>query len=477
MKAVLIATDLIKNASGELKVLETNTNAWTTHNFSLYDFNGLANFIQTNSFNEVHLIVQNFNKTLSPKIREVAESKGATFTEYLTSQDAVTVPYVEDGDNKLIIRLSYDTTAIIDDEYCRDKFKLQTLINAESYGIDSYVPEFFDDFSSIEDFNYTDDKPNFIVKYRYPIYDREVYPKLYKIQNLTQLNEIKAGLPSETYIQRYELSELVDGRRNIIRSLDLLCGGNLDVVNIGSYHVLNQIPESIWENTFDETGLLAKKDRPKYITHTATHIDSNFDYVFDADQDVLMADGTRKTFDNLVIGDSVKALHIPGLDLDETTYDLSTWTGSWDEFIGGASVVSTSVTAIRKSNPVSTLFIRLGLDDGTIWDDLKATPILIKDENVIRWTLFNDLSIGSTLCIFNAETEQVNYKMVQSIEIIFKEAQILGTIDVEPVDLYLPLVGENISILQHNLCRAWCPSNKCNDSSWCGNCPYFYCNK
>lgn len=477
MKAVLIATDLIKNQNGELKVLETNTNAWTTHNFSLYDFSGLANFIETNNFSEVHLIVQNFNKTLSPKIKEVAESKNATFTEYITPQDAVTVPYIEDSAEKLIIRLSYDTTAIVDDEYCRDKFKLQKLINAESYGIDSYVPAEFDDFEGMEDFTYTDDKPNFIVKYRYPIYDREVYPKLYKVENLTQLNTIKSTLASETYIQRYELSELVDGRRNIVRSLDLLCGGNLEVINIGSYHVLNQIPESIWENTFDETGLLVKKDRPKYITHTATHIDSNFDYVYDVDQEVLMGDGTRKRFDELVIGDSVKALHIPGLDLDETKYDLSTWTGSWSEFVSGGSVVSTNVTSIRQSNPVSTLFIRLTLDDGTIWDDLKSTPILIKDGDSIKWTLFNDLQIGSTICTFNTEDASLQYKTVQSFEIIFKESQILGTLDVEPTDLYLPLVGENLSIIQHNLCRPWCPSNKCFSSSDCGNCPYFYCNK
>jgi len=270
---------------------------------------------------------------------------------------------------------------------------------------------------------------------------------------------------------------LVDGRRNIVRSLDLLCGGNLEVINIGSYHVLNQIPESIWENTFDETGLLAKKDRPKYITHTATHIDSNFDYVYDVDQDVMMADGTRKPFDELVIGDSVKALHIPGLDLDETTYDLSTWTGSWSEFVSGGSVVSTNVTSIRQSNPVSTLFIRLTLDDGTIWDDLKSTPILIKDGDSIKWTLFNDLQIGSMICIFNTEDASLQYKTVQSFEIIFKESQILGTLDVEPTDLYLPLVGENLSIIQHNLCRSWCPSNKCYDGSTCGNCPYFYCNK
>ena len=128
MKAVLIATDLIKNESGDIKVLETNTNAWATHNFSLFDFSGLTNFIENNNFSEVHFIVQNFNRTLTPYIQQIAESKNATFTEYLVDNTAITVPYVEDSESKLIIRLSYDTTAVIDDDYCRDKYKLQMLI-------------------------------------------------------------------------------------------------------------------------------------------------------------------------------------------------------------------------------------------------------------------------------------------------------------------------------------------------------------
>ena len=146
MKAVLIATDLIKNESGDIKVLETNTNAWTTHNFSLFDFSGLTNFIENNNFSEVHFIVQNFNRTLTPYIQQIAESKNATFTEYIVENTAITVPYVEDSESKLIIRLSYDTTAVIDDDYCRDKYKLQKLIHEQSYAIDTYVPTEFDDF-------------------------------------------------------------------------------------------------------------------------------------------------------------------------------------------------------------------------------------------------------------------------------------------------------------------------------------------
>ena len=48
-----------------------------------------------------------------------------------------------------------------------------------------------DDFIDFEDFTYTLDLPNFIIKKRYPNYDKNEYPKLYKIQNLTELNALK----------------------------------------------------------------------------------------------------------------------------------------------------------------------------------------------------------------------------------------------------------------------------------------------
>jgi hypothetical protein len=476
MKAVLISTDLIKKIDGSIKVLETNTNSWISADWSLYDFSALINFIQTNNFAEVHGIVPTFIRQASTKIKDICESISVTYVEHILSNDAVTVPFIEDSEDKLILRLSYDTTAIIDDEYCRDKFKLQSLLHNQEFGIKTYIPNEVDDFAGMEEFSHTDNVPNFIVKYRFPNYDKQQYPQLYKIENLAGLNALKASLSDNMFIQEYVLSELVDDRRAVIRSLDFLYGSNLDIINIGSYHILNQIPESIWENTFDANGLLAKKDRPKYITHTL-ETTGEFDYVYDVDNEVAMADGTKKSFAALQIGDSVKALHIEGLNLDESAYDLETWTGNYNDFIQNVSIVNTSVASTRESTPISQLFIRLTLDDGTNWDDAKKSPLLVKDGDVIKFKRVNEMLVGDTIIIYNFENSEVQLKTITNLEIIFKEDQILGALDAEPVDLYLPYVAVEYAVVQHNLCRPFCPGNACNDTYFCGNCTWYYCNK
>ena len=482
MKAVLISTDLIKKTDGEIKVLETNTNSWLSMDWNLYDFTTFTAFIQTNNYSEVHVITPNYIKPISLKIKEICDSINVTHIEHLLSNDAVTIPYIEDSESKLILRFSYDTTAIIDDEYCRDKFKLQSLVHDQTFGAKTFIPVeldgvTIDDFSELEEFNYTDNIPNFIIKHRYPNYDKEIYPKLFKVQNLTELNVLKNTLEENTYLQEFVQSDLVEGRRNIIRSLDFLYGGNLDIINIGSYIVTNQIEETIWENTFDENGLLAKKDRPKYITHTANPINSEHEYVYDIDNEVAMSDGTRKSFSSLIINDSVKALHIEGLDLNETTYYLETWTADYDTFIQNVSIQNTSVTATRQSSPVSQLFIKITLNDGTSWNDVKRSPLLVKDNNSIRFKRVNDMVIGDTIVTYNFVDEQVELKTISNLEIVFEENQILGSLDVEPIDLYLPFVATDFTIVQHNLCKPFCNNNGCHDSGNCGDCSWYYCNK
>lgn len=482
MKAVLIATDLIKEVNGDLKVLETNTNAFLSNIWSLYDFSALTSFIQSNNFTTIKVIVSNTSKPFSLKMKEICDSIGVTHMEYVVSNESITIPDVEDDDSSLTIRVAYDTTAIIDDEYCKDKFALQKLVHDQSFGAKTYIPVemngvVIDDFANESEFNYTDNVPNFIVKCRYPNYDREVYPKLFKIQNLTELNNLKSSVTGDYYLQEFVQSGLVNGRRNIVRSIDLLYGSNLDVLNIGGYISTHQIEESIWENTFDETGLLAKKDRPKYITHTLTHRNSEAEYIYDVDQDIAMADGSRKTFSSLVLGDSVKTLHIEGLDINETTYDLDTWSTSYSDFVQNLSVTNTSVVVTRESEPVSKLFIRLTLNDGTEWDDTKQSPLLVKDGDVIKFKRVNYMEIGDTIIIYNFETSEIELKTVENIEIVFKENMVLGSLDVEPIDLYLPFVGGDIAVIQHNLCRPFCLTNACANYNNCSNCTTFQCLK
>lgn len=478
MKSVLIATDLIKTLSGDIKVLEANTNALVNYKFddNIHYLDNLTTFIQSNQFQTVHCIYPINSSNFTKKLKEICESLNIAVVEHPMDIHSVTVPHIEDSEDILIIRISYDTTAIIDEDYCRDKFKLQNIINNKTYGSKTYIPGELDSFESMEDFTYSDDVPNYIVKKRFPNYNREVYPKLYKVQNLAELNALKTTIESDCYLQEFHHSELIQGKRCVIRSLDLLYGSNLNVLNICSFYKTNQLAENQWENTFNEDGLLAKKDRPKYITNTNENSTSHWDYVYDVDQELVMGDGGRKQFNELQIGDSVKTIHIAGLDLDERTYKMFEWVGNYNDFISNIYLKETQITSIFKSPEISQLFLRVTLDDGvTEWDDLNETPLLVKVGETIIFKQFGDLQIGDSIVTFNFETNLPEIKNVQSIDVVFKDEQILGSLDVEPEDVYMPLVSQYITIIQHNLCAKGCKSWGCADPTLCGDCTPIFC--
>ena len=477
MKSLLLATDLIKTPTGELKVLEINTNARLSQPFdnAVHNLNNLIPFLQSNGFQSVHCIYPRNSNPFAKALKIVCDNLGIEFINYETASDAVTVPYIEDDETKLIIRVSYDTTAIVDDDYCRDKFKLQSVINQKTYAAKTYIPNELDNFNGIEDFIYNENVPNFIVKKRYPNYDKEVFPKLYKVENLSQLQTLKNSIEEDCYLQEFIESELIYEKKSIIRSLDLLYGPNLDVLNLCSFYRTNKLAENIWENTFDENGLLHKKDRFKYVSHALNDASLFEEYVYDVDQEVVMADGTKKTFDSIVIGDQLKSVHIEGLPLQEGGYYTTEWRGNYQEFINNFSLVDTQVTDVYESNPISQLFLRITLNDGLQWDDLQDSHILFKDGELIRFKMLMDVNVGDDMIFVNFETNQAEIKTIQSIEVIYKEEQKLGWLGVEPIDVYLPLIGPVVAIIQHNICDKGCKSNVCADPTLCEDCSKSFC--
>jgi hypothetical protein len=478
MKAVLIATDYIKTTTNEYKVLEINTQSGIIADMNLLDWTGLTNFIQSNSFTNVHCILPNYDKRFSVKLNEICDSIGGiTFQVYETGDSSITVPYIEDNDNSLIIRLSYDTTAIIDDEYAKDMYNFLRAVGGQSFNPKTYIPNIVDNFSDIEDFSYTLDTPNFIIKKRYPNYDKNLNPRLYKIQNLEELNALKAEVEEDTeFLQEFVDSEILSGKRTIIRGIDIIYGADLSVISMGGYKVSSYISEDIWENTFSETGLLSAKDRPKYITYY-TNSTQLAAYIYDADQLVLMADGSRKEFSQLETGDTVKSISLSTLPLDETEYKVSEWTGSHTEFIENFEVSQTAVV-VKTTKTQNTFFIRITLDNTIEWDDLPGTEILIREDDVIRFKMVNELEIGDVMELFSTETETIVSKTITNLEVTFKENMEIGSIDVEPIDLFLPLVTNVYAIIQHNACTStFCRQygQDCTSYFKCTNCTKLQC--
>ena len=231
MKAVLIGSDFILDDNGNVKLIETNTNTSIYDSMiNQLDYSELIALIETNSITELIYIYSNeqyhhdnsfvigMDFNLDKKLEEIATNLGITYDKYQVNNNSITVPYIEDTPIKLIIRQAYDGTALIDETYCANKANLQELIKNETYAIPTSV--------DIADINVdtlvelTSKEPNIVVKAIHPMYDGLIYPQLHTISTLTELEEIKAGLTDDFFVQEFVNSEenLLEGKYSIMPS-------------------------------------------------------------------------------------------------------------------------------------------------------------------------------------------------------------------------------------------------------------------
>jgi hypothetical protein len=76
--------------------------------------------------------------------------------------------------------------------------------------------------------------PNVILKSRYPNYDSKVYPELYQLNSVDELNTLKESLNGNYYLQEFinNSNNQHEDKNGIIRSIDIIYGSNLDVINM-----------------------------------------------------------------------------------------------------------------------------------------------------------------------------------------------------------------------------------------------------
>ena len=495
MKGLVLGTDyIVESGSGAVKVLEVNTNARAVARGKFienYDFSALESFIVSSAFTKVHVIHQSFNTVVAQSIEAICTNNNVAYESHLVNQNAITVPYIEDSDDVFIIRMSYDTTAIVDEEYAKDKFNLGRANAGSAIGPKTYFSgsdgTTLDELTTLPAFTYSGDSPNFIVKKRIPAYDKKLFPACYKFENNSQLNDFIANsLGEDELIQEFINSDLIDGKRHINRSINLVYGSDLTPINLGAYKVTHVVSEGIWSNSYSSGswGKLDSKDRGKYITYYNSDDLRSRNYIFDESDLVLMADGSSLPFSSCSLGDSVKALDVPGLDLDDTNYDVETWTGSYSDTLVSSSLVDTSIIAKHSSPAINDYFMSVTLDDGNKWDDISSTMMLVKSGSNVVFKTIPNLEVGSEIVMYNVQADTVEVKAVTGLEVVFKEEQILGGMDVEPYDLFLPFVHNTYTLIQHNPCiQPQCGYNSCNPWSFfqgnrsCNTCAWTQCVK
>jgi hypothetical protein len=486
MKGTIIGSDLLQSGDS-LKFLEINTNT-TIYNdgADLLDYDALFTMLNSNSITEFHYIwtEQDAYKPQNEpfKFKNILEQKcsenNISFTDYVVPMNSVTVPYVEDASHKFILRQAFDTTALVDETYCADKFEFFALMSGSNYIPKTYQISDSIGLDTLDSVDYTNlNTPNVLIKARYPSYDALLYPALYTVNDSTQLSDIKSLADSNFLAQEFIFSEdnLTEGRYSIIRSIDIIYGGNLDIINMGGYKQSAIIPLSFSADEFLEgTNKLNQKSRYKYITKELGNFAKN-DYHTDDDSVILKYDGTLSDIDTIQIGDYVRSIdYVDFNDNHAAKFEegkINTF--GWDSTLtqDNTTLIQTgSALSGMISASVDTIYVRITLEDGRTWTDAPSTTYYIEESGSVstRWEKINNMYVGDKLVVTDSNTNELTTVTIASLEMEHAQKTIYN-LDFEPSDLFLVDVGDGEFSVMHNSC--WCPWQYCGywcNSTYCG---------
>jgi len=485
MKGVIIGADLLEY-NGDVKFLEINTNT-TIYNqgADMLDYDNLFSVLNANGITEFHYIWTEIDAytplyeayRFKDILQEKCSENNITFTEYVVPLGSITVPYIEDSSTKFILRQSYDTTALVDETYCADKFEFFNLMHTSEYIPKTCFETAEINFDTLDSVDYTSTShPNILIKARYPEYDKASYPEIHTISNQSELDNIKGNLPINYLAQEFVYSDdnLVQDSYSIIRSIDIFYGPSLDVINMGGYRQSTIVPISNFENNFiSGSTKLDQKTRYKYITKRLDDVKQ--EYHTDEDSMIVDYTGSLQRADNIQLGTYIRSIDFVdfngnhGANFEEGKIDVLGWESNLQQSNQTLSQTSSSLNFVASAS-VDTMFIRVTLADGRSWVDSPACTYYIEESGSLatRFEILNKMYAGDKIVVTNSETSELTTLEISALEMEYTKMTIYA-LDFEPSDLFLVDIGLGNYSVMHNPC--WCPWSYCGDWCYSAYCP------
>lgn len=491
MKSVLISVDFVYKQDGTLHPTELNTSTKdelsirtdiTKDNF-IESVNDYFNHELLNSF----MIQNNLTKivTISAGGDDRLYKGFAEYYEYAFERISVgggqlTVPEIEDSDDTLIIRIAYDTYALIDDLYARDNYEFHNLIQSESFASPVTFTE--NGFDTITEFEASQDGvvPNYVVKARTPGYIETQYPRGYRFDSVEELNILKQSLGDDEFIQKFEFNNslsIIDGRTHHLRTMSLICGGTLEVLNLVHYKSINAVSTLnnalVYEQEIDSNKKLNDLFLSKYYPNWLSR--NGLNYHSDSNDFVLKSDNTLVQFSDLRIEDEVKYIFF--------TQELSEFEEQDFSVFENPEVGSTNVVALSKArNGVFVNITATNAEYGTFsWYDGIGNTYLVRKSNQsndkVMYYKGGKIEIGDSVMVFNKNLNSVVSLQVESITYDMKDLD-LYLISLMPKSEFLIQLDEDNSdlfLIQHNACdsrpgRCYFSVASCPNGTTCSDC-------
>lgn len=467
MKSVFIGADLLR-LENEVKLLEINTDVdLFASDLPYLELDGLFTYLTSNAYTKLVLIYKTIyvaDEVLSSFETKCLENN-ITFQKVLIPNNSITVPSIQEEENTFYFRMAYDSTAIIDDIYCRDKSEVvKLLFDANNSGIlpKTYVKysgdnEIFDNLSELSD---NAEHPNIIIKKILPDFYKNRYPEFMNLDSLESLASVKSELSTGLMIQdfKYNQSGVQDGQIcDVIRIWILLLQDAETIIELGGHLTKNPLP--LDSSVITYTGnILDNKWRSMYFSNPKVITKG-----VPADYDVIKIVDGVETVTNLYeisVGDIIKSVRLTGLNQNETLDYKTNWSSPGPI---GDIVEYTTAEVINKSEITYEGWLKqITYASGEITGTTTLTPneaILIQDtlDGNFKFKSVSDL-LSTDLMVASADT----IGTITSIENVWFSGNIV-TLNIEPDDVFV--AGSDLNQINNSTIGAIVHNFK--GCSWC----------
>jgi hypothetical protein len=446
MKGTLFSADFVKDSNGNLRLLELNTDTGIVQNeLSNVNLTEFVNILQTNNIIELDIIYK-------PKIHSELVTYISNYItencEFITSInlhdeniDTIYPSTVANTDNKFVLRMAYDESALFDSEYCKSRLNLYNLFtenNIRDYCAAYYHSSSLGEFDTLTREINNSNIPDVTIKDMDELFNPIDFFKIntdFGTNEENWNNFLNQNSGEDKIIEQYHFhpSSLDDDNHiTSVRFVGIVYGSNLDFVQVATFKKSSilELPSSI--NLDSETNKVKDYHFYEFVTNM---LKSDSGGILSS-HEVLMDNNSWKEISEIEVGESVKSYFVNTSWSDES--DLTWLSKSYDgnQFPTGSYETTSTVVYKDSKNLRYNSMIEMVVDNDSLFAGI--------DKGYLVYDSLTDKSSFKSILQINANTDylyDIDGELVKIDETNFYVSSEDGLsfveLDVEDTDTYM----------------------------------------
>ncbi len=359
MKGTLFSADFVKDSNNNLRLLEFNTDTSIIGN-ELYnfDFTEFITILGENDITQLDIVYKPFiHSKIVALIKDTVTTNAPFITTINLHDEDINTIYpatIPDSNDKFILRLAYDESALFDSTYCKGTVELLNLFtsNNESDKVVAYYNT--SPTGTVNTLDYTINPSNVpdvavknIVENFNPI-------DFYKIGNpepgqtdQDRWNNFLNTIDTDNkIIQQYHYGSETpdnDGHVTSVRSFHIVYGSNLNIITLHNYKIgsIFETPTSL-DSEVDQSKIDNKLLDHHYYEYTTNFIKLDCGGMLSS-HEILMDNEVYKKLSDVAVGESIKSYIISGSPQVETNSEILNWSFEGQFFPEGSQITTSEI--------------------------------------------------------------------------------------------------------------------------------------